>query len=84
MWIVRFVLSFHTFYVLATSSFFLASPRSSACRPTFFPDQHPGGLRDRPYTGLSTPEMEQRITTYAEYSISSNVNGIKDMEAYMS
>jgi multidrug efflux pump subunit AcrB len=33
------------------------------------------------YTGLSTPEMEQRVTTYSEYSISSNVNGIKDMEA---
>jgi multidrug efflux pump subunit AcrB len=29
------------------------------------------------YTGLSTPEMEQRVTTYSQYSISSNVNGIK-------
>ena len=25
--------------------------------------------------------MEQRVTTYSEYSVSSNVNGIKDMEA---
>jgi multidrug efflux pump subunit AcrB len=33
------------------------------------------------YTGLSTPEMEQRVTTYSQYSISSNVNGIRDMEA---
>jgi multidrug efflux pump subunit AcrB len=33
------------------------------------------------YTGLSTPEMEQRVTTYSEYSISSNVNGIKNIEA---
>ena len=33
------------------------------------------------YTGLSTTEMEQRFTTYAQYSISSNVNGIKNMEA---
>ena len=33
------------------------------------------------YTGLSTPEMEERVTTYSQYSISSNVNGIKDMEA---
>ena len=32
------------------------------------------------YTGLSTPEMEQRVTTYSQYSISSNVNGIKQME----
>ncbi len=33
------------------------------------------------YTGLSTPEMEQRVTTYSQYSISANVNGIKDIEA---
>ena len=33
------------------------------------------------YTGLSTPEMEQRVTTYSQYSISSNVTGIKNMEA---
>ena len=33
------------------------------------------------YTGLSTPEMEQRVTTYSQYSISSNVNGIKNIEA---
>jgi multidrug efflux pump subunit AcrB len=33
------------------------------------------------YTGLSTPEMEQRVSTYSQYSISANVNGIKNMEA---
>ena len=33
------------------------------------------------YTGLTTPEMEQRVTTYSQYSISANVNGIKNMEA---
>jgi multidrug efflux pump subunit AcrB len=33
------------------------------------------------YTGLSTPEMEQRVTTYSQYSISSNVNGIRNIEA---
>jgi multidrug efflux pump subunit AcrB len=32
-------------------------------------------------TGLTTPEMEQRVTTYSQYSISANVNGIKNMEA---
>jgi multidrug efflux pump subunit AcrB len=32
-------------------------------------------------TGLSTPEMEQRVTTYSQYAISANVNGIKNMEA---
>jgi len=33
------------------------------------------------YTGLSVPEMEQRVTTYSQYSISSSVSGIKNMEA---
>jgi multidrug efflux pump subunit AcrB len=33
------------------------------------------------YTGLSTPEMEQRVTTYSEYAISTSVNDIKDIEA---
>ncbi len=33
------------------------------------------------YTGLSAPEMEQRITTYAEYGISNNVNSIRRMES---
>jgi multidrug efflux pump subunit AcrB len=33
------------------------------------------------YTGLSVPEMEQRVTTYSQYSISTNVTGIKNMEA---
>src|SRR6202007_1655282 len=30
---------------------------------------------------LSTPEMEQRVTTYSEYALSSSVNGIQDIEA---
>src|ERR1700757_2265223 len=33
------------------------------------------------YTGLNTTEMEQRFTTYSQYAISSNVNGIRDIEA---
>jgi len=33
------------------------------------------------YTGLSTPEMERRITTYAEFSLSNNVNNISRMES---
>jgi len=27
------------------------------------------------YTGLSTPEMEQRVTTYSEYAMSTAVSG---------
>jgi len=33
------------------------------------------------YTGLDTPEMEQRVTTYTEFALSNNVNGIRDMES---
>jgi multidrug efflux pump subunit AcrB len=33
------------------------------------------------YTGLSKPEMEQRVTTYSQYALSTSVNGIKDIEA---
>src|SRR5208282_150909 len=33
------------------------------------------------YTGLSTTEMEQRVTTYGQYALSSSVNGIQDIEA---
>ncbi|GJE58593.1 efflux RND transporter permease subunit [Methylobacterium trifolii] len=33
------------------------------------------------YTGLSTTEMERRITTYAEFSLSNNVNNIRRMES---
>jgi multidrug efflux pump subunit AcrB len=32
------------------------------------------------YTGLTAPEMEQRVTIYSQYFISSNVTGIKNME----
>ena len=33
------------------------------------------------YTGLDTREMEQRVTTYSEFSLSNNVNGIKTIES---
>ncbi|MDP4021938.1 efflux RND transporter permease subunit [Methylobacterium sp. NEAU 140] len=33
------------------------------------------------YNGLAAPEMEQRITTYSEYSFSNNVNNIRRMES---
>ena len=33
------------------------------------------------YTGLDTPEMEKRVTTYTEFALSNNVNGIRDMES---
>jgi multidrug efflux pump subunit AcrB len=33
------------------------------------------------YTGLDTPDMEKRVTTYTEFALSNNVNGIRNMES---
>src|SRR3984885_2044936 len=83
MGIVRFALKFpHTFYVLAALILFLGAVAISAMPTDIFPQiRIPVVTVSWQYTGLSTPEMEQRVTTYSQYSISSNVNGIKDMEA---
>src|SRR5271165_1363454 len=83
MGIVRFALRFpHTFYVLAALILFLGIAAISAMPTDIFPEiRIPVVTVIWQYTGLSTPEMEQRVTTYSQYSISSNVNGIKDMEA---
>src|SRR5436190_23916998 len=83
MGIVRFALRFpHTFYVVAALILFVGVV---ACRemPTdVFPEINiPVVTVIWSYTGLSTPEMEQRVTTYSQYAISSNVNGIKNIEA---
>jgi multidrug efflux pump subunit AcrB len=82
MWIVRFALRFpHTFYVLAMLILFLGVSAIVGMPTEIFPEINiPVVSVIWQYTGLSTPEMEQRVTTYSEYSISSNVNGIKDME----
>jgi multidrug efflux pump subunit AcrB len=82
MWIVRFALRFpHTFYVMASLILFLGMTAIFSMPTDIFPQINiPVVSVIWQYTGLSTPEMEQRVTTYAEYSISSNVNGIKDME----
>src|SRR5271163_1072642 len=83
MGIVRFALRFpHTFYVLAALILFLGITAISVMPEDIFPEIHiPVVTVIWQYTGLSTPEMEQRVTTYSQYSISSNVNGIKDIEA---
>ena len=83
MGIVRFALRFpYTFYVLAAFILFLGVSAIRVMPEDIFP------VIDIPvvsviwqYTGLSVPEMEQRVTTYSQYSISSNVTGIKNMEA---
>src|ERR1700741_2883662 len=83
MGIVRFALRFpHTFYVVAALILFLGIAAIRSMQTDIFPEiRIPVVTVIWSYTGLSTPEMEQRVTTYSEYSISSNVNGIKDIEA---
>src|SRR5262244_3002526 len=83
MGIVRFALRFpHTFYVLAALVVFLGAAAIRTMPTDIFPQiDIPVVTIIWQYTGLSTPEMEQRVTTYSQYSISANVNGIKNMEA---
>src|SRR4029079_14143796 len=83
MGIVRFALRFpHTFYVLAALIVFLGITAIRAMPTDIFPQiDIPVVTVLWSYTGLSTPEMEQRVSTYSQYSISSNVNDIKDMES---
>ena len=83
MGIVRFALKFPwTFYVLATLIVFLGGTAIMTMPTDIFPNiDIPVVSVIWQYTGLSAPEMEQRISTYCQYAISSNVNGIKNMEA---
>jgi multidrug efflux pump subunit AcrB len=83
MGIVRFALKFpHTFYVVAALILFLGMTTIYVMPTDIFPEiRIPVVTVIWQYTGLSTPEMEQRVTTYSQYSISANVNGIKNMEA---
>src|SRR6202035_3784496 len=83
MGIDRFALRFpHTFYVVAALILFLGAVACIKTPTDIFPEINiPVVTVIWSYTGLSTPEMEQRVTTYSQYSISANVNSIKDIEA---
>src|SRR5580693_6308339 len=83
MGIVRFALRFpHTFYVVAALILFLGVVASWEMPTDIFPEINiPVVTVIWSYTGLSTPEMDQRVTTYSQYTISANVNGIKNIEA---
>src|SRR3978361_2114474 len=82
MGIVRFALRFpHTFYVVAALILFLGIAAIRSMPTDIFPEiRIPVVTVIWQYTGLTTPEMEQRVSTYSEYSVSANVNGIKNME----
>src|ERR1700758_3322570 len=83
MGIVRFALKFpYTFYVLAAFIVFVGVSAIWVMPEDIFPQINiPVVSVIWQYSGLSAPEMEQRVTTYSQYSISTNVTGIKDMEA---
>ncbi len=83
MGIVRFALKYpHTFYVVAALILFLGVTAALEMPTDIFPEINiPVVSVIWQYTGLDTAEMEQRVTTYSQYAISSNVNGIKDIEA---
>src|SRR6266404_973811 len=83
MGIVLFALRWpYTFYVLALLILFLGVTAFRSMPTDIFPEINiPVVTVIWQYTGLSTPEMEQRVTTYSEYAMSTAVSGIKDIEA---
>lgn len=83
MSIVRFALRFpYTYYVVAALIVFLGGIAAHSMRTDIFPEiRIPVVTVIWSYSGLSTPEMEQRVTTYSQYAISGNVNGIRNIEA---
>jgi len=83
MGIVGFALRFkHTFYVLALMMLFLGGSAILTTPKDIFPNINiPVVSVIWQYTGLTPEEMEARVTTYSEYSISSNVSDIKNMES---
>ena len=83
MGIVRFALRFpYTFYALAALILFLGISAIRVMPIDVFPEINiPVVNVIWQYTGLSTPEMEQRVSTYSQYAISTSVSGIKNMEA---
>ena len=83
MGIVRFALKFpYTFYVLAALILFLGVSAVTVMPIDIFPEINiPVVTVIWQYSGLSTPEMEQRVSTYSQFAISTSVSGIKNMEA---
>ena len=81
MGIVRFALRFpHTFYVLAILIVFLGVTAIVTTSKDIFPQiKIPVVTVIWQYTGLSPQEMEVRVATYSEYSISSSVTGIRNI-----
>ncbi len=84
MGIVRFALRFHrtTFYVVAGLMLFLGCSAILVTPKDIFPPINiPVVTVIWQYTGLTPEEVEQRVTTYSEYAISTSVGDIRNMES---
>ena len=83
MGIVKFALKYpHTFYVVAILMLFLGVSSIAIAPKDIFPGINiPVVSVIWQYTGLTPEEMEQRVSTYSEYSISSSVNDIKNIDS---
>jgi multidrug efflux pump subunit AcrB len=83
MWLVKYALKFRiTFYVMSIL-ILLAGVGAYVVMPKdVLPEVNiPVVTVVWTYTGLDTPEMQQRVTTYTEFSLSNNVNGIRDLQS---
>ena len=83
MGLVKYALKFRvSFYVLSVVILFLGVGAVVSMPKDVFPSVNiPVVTIIWTYTGLTTPEMEKRVTTYSEYSLSNNINGIKNIES---
>jgi len=83
MGLVKYALKFRvSFYVLSVVILFLGVGAVVSMPKDVFPSVNiPVVTIIWTYTGLTTPEMEKRVTTYSEYSLSNNINGIKTSRA---
>lgn len=83
MGLVKYALKFRvSFYVLSVLILFLGLAAIVTMPKDVFPSVNiPVVTIIWTYTGLTTPEMEKRVTTYSEYSLSNNINGIRNIES---
>ena len=83
MGIVRFALRYqHTFYVLALLVLFLGGSAIIATPKDVFPSINvPVVTVIWQYTGLTPEEMDQRVTTYSKYAISTSVGDIRNIKS---
>lgn len=83
MWIVKLALRKpYTFVVAALLILVLGILSARRARVDIFPEVDlPVITMIWTYRGMDTAEFEKRVTTYAEYAVSSNVNNIRRMES---